>query len=970
MWGVIQAQNTTLPVQLSDENNKHPYVVKNVRNPNYYVAINPTAGVRQGLKSSNQFTGDKSLAEFIFEKAGNAEDELTIKVKIGEQYYPVTVEGENLNDGAIVKAVETNTANTVWKIVTKDANYVFNFKTNNGNWVESSWNMYGGAGNDIKTYQATDNGSTWTFETLIQNKYNTLLSRASKMYHTAIDIWSKGAANDNRLKEALVEKEAPTEEDYNNLKSALDAYINAPVEHMNDITTTFQNKMHSTYMQVGEGQFAKNLVLESQTNLKSIWEIKPAGGNTAKLYNPTTRYYIAKMNNNGSEIGTNTRLNMTADENQAAVYTFDLNEQPDGKFYFSASDNSWTTDDKNSLHGTDWKAVVRWGKAADASQWTIGKQVTYKYYIDDQEVGYSVVTQRIGSRIEQPRQLSFANVSYPQGEDNVTATTNEVRVDVKETLPFKKTTDLSQPVWQTIAMHNVADAWMWHYEADATDIKTIAPANKYNAHSILTDDAYFWCLKGNVLEGFEIYNKKAGVEKSLNTTTDKVQITTNGTHTKWQAVAPTQTSIPNAVCFKANGTQFLNHTAENLVGYHNQADEGSSCRFYSPASFALNKADNIVSIPTNAVGGYENDAEIEPALKNAEAAPYDFDLALALSTAITSLKPNGKQVTAGKYYLIKKANQNFYAGYKDAETPFCKESSVNTKREVELLWLAEAAETTEGGFYLKNANMQAYLGQAADAPQKTPFATDKQQAGVYHFLNKGDAQFEIAENGTKALQREEGGNTLNSLNYWSAAPAARKQWYIIEATDIEVALNAHEGKSYATAYLPFDIASVEGAKAYIGQKNETGDKLNATVLEGGIPAKRGVILMSETAEPKATLKLGQASATVTNNALTGTLTEKDYTDELVFGLGNTSGKVGFYKMAAGAKILANKAYLAAGAQQALELVFEDGTTTGIENVTNEAAKRQAPIYDLTGRRIMQTVKGGLYIQNGKKFIAQ
>lgn len=875
-----------------------------------------------------------------------------------------------MNDGAIVKAVETNTANTVWKIVAKDANYVFNFKTNNGIWVESSWNMYGGAGNDIKTYQATDNGSTWTFETLIQNKYNSLLSRASKMYHTAIDIWSKGAANDNRLKEALVEKEAPTEEDYNNLKSALDAYVNAPVEHMNDITTTFQNKKHSTYMQVGEGLYAKNLVLESQTNLKSIWEIKPVGGNTAKLYNPTTRYYIAKMNNNGSTIGLDTRLNMTADENQAAVYTFDLNEQPDGKFYFSATDNSWTTDDKNSLHGTEWKAVVRWEKATEASQWTIGKQVTYKYYIDDQEAGYSVATQRIGSQIEQPRQLSFATISYPHGEDHVTAVTNEIRVDVEETLPFKKTTDLSQPVWQTIAMHNVADAWMWHYEADATDIKTIAPANKYNDHSILTDDAYFWCLKGNVLEGFEIYNKKAGVEKSLNTTTGKAQITTNGTHTKWQAVAPAQTSIPNAVCFKANGTQFLNHKAENLVGYHNQADQGSSCRFYSPASFATNKAEDIFSIPTNAVGGYENDAEIEPALNKAEAAPYNFDLALALSTAITSLKPNGKQVTAGKYYLIKKANENFYAGYKDAETPFCKESSVNTKREVELLWLAEAAETTEGGFYLKNANMQAYLGQAADAPEKTPFATDKQQAGVYHFLNKGEAQFEIAENGTKALQREEGGEAINCLNYWNTAPADRKQWYIIEATDIEVALNAHEGKSYATAYLPFDIASVEGAKAYIGQKDETGNKLNATVLEGGIPAKQGVILMSETAEPKATLKLGQATATVTNNQLTGTLTEKNYTDELVFGLGNTSGKVGFYKMAAGAKILANKAYLVAGAHQALELVFEHGTTTGIDNATNEAADRQAPIYDLTGRRVIHTTKGGLYIQNGKKIIAQ
>ena len=74
-------------------------------------------------------------------------------------------------------------------------------------------------------------------------------------------------------------------------------------------------------------------------------------------------------------------------------------------------------------------------------------------------------------------------------------------------------------------------------------------------------------------------------------------------------------------------------------------------------------------------------------------------------------------------------------------------------------------------------------------------------------------------------------------------------------------------------------------------------------------------------------------------------------------------------MAEGSKIGANKAYLATAATQAMKLVF-DGGVTGIENVMGEAANANAPIYDLTGRRVMKAVKGGLYIQSGKKFIAQ
>jgi hypothetical protein len=45
-----------------------------------------------------------------------------------------------------------------------------------------------------------------------------------------------------------------------------------------------------------------------------------------------------------------------------------------------------------------------------------------------------------------------------------------------------------------------------------------------------------------------------------------------------------------------------------------------------------------------------------------------------------------------------------------------------------------------------------------------------------------------------------------------------------------------------------------------------------------------------------------------------------------------------------------------------------GETTVIDAVEVENAN--APIYDLSGRRVLTTVKGGVYIQNGKKFIVK
>ena len=67
----------------------------------------------------------------------------------------------------------------------------------------------------------------------------------------------------------------------------------------------------------------------------------------------------------------------------------------------------------------------------------------------------------------------------------------------------------------------------------------------------------------------------------------------------------------------------------------------------------------------------------------------------------------------------------------------------------------------------------------------------------------------------------------------------------------------------------------------------------------------------------------------------------------------------------------NKAYLkltSGGSAQSFMMNF-GGISTGIGQIEAQGSS-EAPIYDLTGRRVIRPVKGSLYIQSGRKFIAQ
>lgn len=199
--------------------------------------------------------------------------------------------------------------------------------------------------------------------------------------------------------------------------------------------------------------------------------------------------------------------------------------------------------------------------------------------------------------------------------------------------------------------------------------------------------------------------------------------------------------------------------------------------------------------------------------------------------------------------------------------------------------------------------------------------------------------------------------------------------------EFTVNLNTNDNlvASFATLALPFDFkvasSNTNDAKLYSGAYNASTGTLDMTAVEGVVPANAGVVIKSDSkaANIVLTANTKAAATALTGNQLVGTTEEiafSELTDKLVFGV-TDQNHVGFYTAGGSAALPANRAYLPTsvlGGENAVAMNF-GGNVTGI-NAVVKADKANAAIYDLTGRRVTRTVKGGLYIQNGSKFVAR
>lgn len=238
----------------------------------------------------------------------------------------------------------------------------------------------------------------------------------------------------------------------------------------------------------------------------------------------------------------------------------------------------------------------------------------------------------------------------------------------------------------------------------------------------------------------------------------------------------------------------------------------------------------------------------------------------------------------------------------------------------------------------------------------------------------GQINLRTGDNTTNILMYKNG----SSLNHYSDGKTQTSgdwssEWFFEEVTDfagktVNFATST-DGNNYATLNLPYASKLPEGVTAY--KADVEGSTVNLTEYKTAgnvLPANTPVLLTATTDGEKTFAPATYAAAEGTG--FQGTLSAKAVTATNTYILSKNGGEtVKFFALDETNNIInANKAYLVVSGGAAQALNFNFGNTTGIQNAAVEGVNANAPLFDLSGRRVVKAVKGGIYIQNGKKFV--
>lgn len=199
---------------------------------------------------------------------------------------------------------------------------------------------------------------------------------------------------------------------------------------------------------------------------------------------------------------------------------------------------------------------------------------------------------------------------------------------------------------------------------------------------------------------------------------------------------------------------------------------------------------------------------------------------------------------------------------------------------------------------------------------------------------------------------------------------------MVEPTFTFPMYNGGDGNVYNTFAAPFDVALADdNVKMYKGSVNTAIHELTLSQVDAA-PANAGVMLLGENSSAnEVTLKAVSGVAALEDNSLVGITSElSDLTGKLILGISDQTRAVGFFTAGSSvASLQANHAYLPWTDSQVKGISMRiEGEATSIGKIeggqTN--ASGNGAIYDLMGRRVLRTEKGGLYIQNGRKFIVK
>ena len=596
------------------------------------------------------------------------------------------------------------------------------------------------------------------------------------------------------------------------------------------------------------------------------------------------------------------------------------------------------------------------------------KSITYHYKVDGTEVAKKTAEVVIPEE-QVPNLCVLTNGEVTKTDDSnydVACTSN---------IPFTaaESYNAATAKWYVIDIHNNRANFLLKGNAD----NSIAIETLGKTTTPTLSDNFQWTFVGNITKGYTIYNKATNKAVALNGNAWSL----NEAGDAFKIAASTGANKANGFCFYKEEGKYLNYnSATNVLETYGQTDAGSTMHVQEPKSYPLAYAQtyanyNDEGAPEGAIGAnsYLTVAENLNAFKAAYTAASAEG---ATAEVIKTLEAQNEKVAAGntstmevgKYYRLYNKHYKTYACL-NSDPANVKSNLISTQN----------GKGASSVFYIANAEAGRYrikvggltLGKAKKDQNINLGDEDYGEKGSYVISHVGKTfLFFDQAVGSDYSYIHAGGQGSRMIGWEATASSTASRWYVIPATDVEIDMTAQGDKKYASAYLPFGVSNVAGATAYTGALNAEKTAIDMTATTS-VPANIGFVLVG-TAD-KATLTIGTADAISGTNALTGTNTGIAFAEAtpkanyLVFGVNN--GTVGFYTPGNVTAIPANKAYINASeiSNQAIALNFGN-TVTGINAATISNGENNAPIYDLSGRRVWAPVKGGLYIQNGKKLV--
>lgn len=195
----------------------------------------------------------------------------------------------------------------------------------------------------------------------------------------------------------------------------------------------------------------------------------------------------------------------------------------------------------------------------------------------------------------------------------------------------------------------------------------------------------------------------------------------------------------------------------------------------------------------------------------------------------------------------------------------------------------------------------------------------------------------------------------------------------------DVTLTRSFAKGWNTLCLPFDVNpaefGVEGVKVqeFTGA---TGSSLEFEAVETVTANVPCLIYFPEAVTSGVTLLTKTIASLGAQSVQQGNFTFKGSYEGSIsmsgkYGVADVDGVQKIMRGGSASTLKSTRAYFdysGTGNVQGMRLSLEGEGVTGIDGITTGNAGTEAPLYDLSGRRVQNVTKGGIYIQNGKKII--